>query len=36
MELMLFGLWFAIMCGLGIKIYLAHQSLKEQEKTEDF
>ena len=36
MELMLFALWFAIMCGLGIKVYLAHQSLKKQEKSEEF
>jgi len=33
MEIILFSLWFAIMCGLGIKIYLAHQSLKKQEDT---
>lgn len=33
MELMLFALWFAIMCGFGIRIYLAHQSLKKNTKS---
>lgn len=35
MEILLFSLWFAIMCGFGIRIYLAHQSLKKREKTDE-
>ena len=29
MEVALFILWFGIMCLLGIRVYLAHQSLKK-------
>jgi hypothetical protein len=35
MEIALFALWFGIMCLLGIRVYLAHQSLKKGEKTEE-
>ncbi len=34
MEIVLFSIWFAVMCGLGIKVYLAHQSLKNKEEVE--
>lgn len=34
MEIVLFSIWFAVMCGLGIKVYLAHQSLKNKEEIE--
>ena len=34
MEIVLFSIWFAVMCGLGIRVYLAHQSLKNKEETE--
>jgi hypothetical protein len=35
MEIALFILWFGIMCLLGVKIYLAHQSLKKQKEPEE-
>jgi len=35
MEIALFALWFGIMCLLGIRVYLAHQSLRKKERTED-
>ena len=35
MEIALFALWFGIMCLLGVRVYLAHQSLKKREKAEE-
>jgi hypothetical protein len=35
MEIVLFALWFGIMCLLGIRVYIAHQSLKNHDKTEE-
>ena len=35
MEIALFLLWFGIMCLLGIRVYLAHQSLKKPKETEE-
>ena len=35
MEIALFALWFGIMCLLGVRVYLAHQSLKKRKKAEE-
>lgn len=35
MEILLFTLWLATMCALGLRVYLAHQSLKKIQRPEN-
>lgn len=35
MDIVLFIIWLGIMCLLGVKIYLAHQSLRKQKEPEE-
>lgn len=33
MELLLFSVWLAVMAAIGLRVYLAQQSLKKFQKT---